>query len=121
MIRWICSVSLEDRRTLEELRTLLGVEPITTVIRSGMLKWYGHVMKKNDEDWVEKCMEIKVEGRKPVGTPRKTCLENVETYMSELATSLTVKMEIVYNEEEVQPYRESEYKRMIYKLHLIQC
>ena len=40
---------LKDRRTNEELRRLVGVEPFTTFIRSGRLRWYGHVMRKGDE------------------------------------------------------------------------
>ena len=60
MIRWMCGVSMKDRKTSEELRELVGVEPITTVIRSGRLRWYGHVMRKIDEDWVKKCMEMRV-------------------------------------------------------------
>ena len=36
MMRWMCGIPMKDRRTNEELRTLVGVEPITTVIRSGM-------------------------------------------------------------------------------------
>ena len=59
------------------MRRLVGVKHITTVIRSGRLRWYGHVMRKNDEDWVKKCMEFRVEGRKPVGRPRRTWLERV--------------------------------------------
>ena len=51
MIRWMCGISLKDRRTNEELRRLVGVEPITTFIRGGRLRWYGHLMKKCDEDW----------------------------------------------------------------------
>ena len=38
LIRWMCGISLKDRRTNEELRRLVGVEPITTFIRSGRLK-----------------------------------------------------------------------------------
>ena len=38
-------ISMKDRRPNEELRRLTGVEPITTVIRSGRLIWYGHVMR----------------------------------------------------------------------------
>ena len=71
-------------KTNEELRKLVRVEPITTVIRSGMLRWYGHVMREKDEDWVKKCMEIRVEGRRPVGRPIKTWLENVEVDMAKL-------------------------------------
>ena len=41
MIRWMCGVSMKERRTNEELRMLAGVEHITTVIRWGSLGWYG--------------------------------------------------------------------------------
>ena len=50
MIRWMCGISLKDKRTNEELRRLVGVEPIPTFIRSGRLRWYGHMMRKGDED-----------------------------------------------------------------------
>ena len=84
MIRWRCGISLRDRRTNEELRRLVGVEYITTFIRSGRLRWYGHVMRKRDEDWVKDCMEYRVEGRRPVGRPRKIWLESVEVDMVDL-------------------------------------
>ena len=45
MIRRVCGIPMKDRRTNEELRRLVGVDPITTVIRSGRLRWYGHVMR----------------------------------------------------------------------------
>ena len=32
IIIWMCGVSMNDRKTSEELRNLLGVEPITTII-----------------------------------------------------------------------------------------
>ena len=37
IIRWMCDVSMKDRRTSEELIMVFGVQPITTVIRSGRL------------------------------------------------------------------------------------
>ena len=66
MIRWMCGISLKDRKTNEELRRLVGVEPITTFIRSGRLRWYGHVIRKCDEDWM------------------KTWLQSVDADMAEL-------------------------------------
>jgi len=33
------------------------------------MQWYGHVLQKEDTDWVKKCMEYEVEGSKPRGTP----------------------------------------------------
>ena len=84
MIRWMCGISLKDRRTNEELRRLVRVDPITPFIRGGRLRWYGHVMGKGDEDWVKKCMEYIIEGRRQAGRPRKTRLESVEADMAEL-------------------------------------
>ena len=86
MIRWMCGIFMKDRRTNEELRRLVGVEPITTVIRSGRLRWYGHVTRKNGEDWVKKCMEFSVEGRRSVRRPRRTWLESVVADMAEPET-----------------------------------
>ena len=57
---------IERQKTNEELRRLVGVEPITTFIRGGRLRWYGHVMRNGDADLVKKCMEYRVEGRTPV-------------------------------------------------------
>ena len=34
--------------------------------------------------WVKKCMEFKVEGRRPVGSSRKKWLESVEADMAEV-------------------------------------
>ena len=84
MIGWMCGISLEDRRTNEELRRLVGVEPIATFIGSGGLRWYRHVVRKGGGDWVKKCVEYRVEDRRPVGRPRKTWLESIEADMAEL-------------------------------------
>ena len=66
------------------MRKLVEVHPITTVIRRGRLRRYGHVIRKSDEDWVKKCMEYRVEERRPVGRPRRTWFESVEAGMAEL-------------------------------------
>ena len=82
MIRWMCGVSMKDRKTSEEWRKQVGVEPITTVMKSGRLRWYGHVMRKTGEDWANKCMEFRAECRRPVGRPRRTWLESIEAGMA---------------------------------------
>jgi len=42
------------------------------------LQWYWHVLRKEDSDWVKKCMEYEVEGARPRGRPKKTWREIVE-------------------------------------------
>ena len=60
---------------------LVGVEPITTVIRSGRLRWYGYVVRKSNEDWVNKCMELELKAEDRLEDPRRTWLESVEAEM----------------------------------------
>jgi len=42
-----------------------------------MLHWYEHVLRKDDDDWVKKCMEYEVEGTRPRGRPKRTWREVV--------------------------------------------
>ena len=49
-------------------------------------------MRKGDVDWVKKCMEYRVEGRRPVGRPRKTWLESVEVDMANLRSTKKMSM-----------------------------
>ena len=51
---------------------------IISVLQQNRLRWYGHVLRKEVNDWVKKCMEYKVEGIRPGGRPKKTCREIVK-------------------------------------------
>ena len=62
MVRWMCGVKLKDRLPSKELRERLGVDDIALVLQQNKLRWYGHVLQKDDDDWVKKCMEYEVEG-----------------------------------------------------------
>jgi len=41
------------------------------VLQQNRLRWYGHVLRKDDDDWVKKCMEHEVEGSRPRGRQRR--------------------------------------------------
>jgi len=47
------------------------------VLQQNRLRWYGHVLRKEDDDWVKKCMEYEVEGSRPRGRPNRTWTEVV--------------------------------------------
>ena len=68
-----------------------------------------------DKDLVKKCMEYRVEGRRPIGGPRRTWLESVEGDMAELEIDKE-EMEKECYEEKVQHYRKTYYKSIIYIL-----
>ena len=48
------------------------------------LRWFGHVMRKEDNDWVKLCMSREVEGSRRRGRLKKTWKENVERDMKSL-------------------------------------
>ena len=57
MVRWMCGVKLKDRLPSKELRERLRIDDIALVLQQNRLRWYGHVLRKDDDDWVKKCME----------------------------------------------------------------
>ena len=76
----MCGVKLKDRLPSKELRERLGVDDMALVgplLQQNRLRWYGHVLRKDDDDWVKKCMEHQVEGPRPRGRPKKTWKEVV--------------------------------------------
>jgi len=77
MVRWMCGVRLKDRLPSKELRERLGIVDITLVLQQNRLRWYGHVLRKDDDDWLKKCMEYEVEGPRPRGRPKRTWREVV--------------------------------------------
>jgi len=62
MVRWMSGEKLQDRVSSKELRGRLELEDIISVLQRNRLRWYGHVLRKEDNHWVKKCMEYKVEG-----------------------------------------------------------
>ena len=77
MVRWMCGVKLKDRLPSKELRERLGVDDIALVLQQNRLRWYGHVLREDDDDWVNKCMEYEVEGSRPRRRPKRTWKEIV--------------------------------------------
>ena len=70
---------------------------------------------------MKKCMEYRIEGRRPVGRPRKTWLESVEVDMDELE----IDKEDIHDrrkwrrnmnamKRKSKPYRKTNYKPIIY-------
>jgi len=75
MVRWMCGMKLQDRVPSKGLREGLGLHDIISVLQQNRLQCYGHVLRKENNDWVKKCMEYEVEGAtaRPRGRPKKTC------------------------------------------------
>jgi len=92
MVRWMCDIKVKDRVPSKELRERLGLDDIISVLQRWYyrLRWYGHVLRKEDSDWVKKCMEYRyeVEGARRRGRPMKTWTETVQKDLSGQAHEL---------------------------------
>jgi len=78
MARWMCGVKLQDRVPSKGLSEILGLDDIILVLQQNRLRRYGHVLRKEDNDRVKKCMEYEVEGARPRGRLKKTWREIVQ-------------------------------------------
>ena len=56
---------------------LCDVSDIALILQQNRLRWCGHVLRKDDDDWVKKCTEYEVEGSRPRGRPKRTWKEVV--------------------------------------------
>ena len=50
MVRWMCGVSLKDRKHSVDLYSLLGVQSVADVVRRGRLRWFGHLDRRSVDD-----------------------------------------------------------------------
>jgi len=60
-------VKLNERKKSEELIELLGLEPVSLMLKKSRLRWIGHVERKDGNDWVKRCIMWEVEGIRQTG------------------------------------------------------
>ena len=83
VVRWMCGVSPRDGVLSAEPRERMGIESVSDDVKRNRLRWLGHVLRKDDDDWVKKIMSFEVEGKRGRGRPRMTWSQVVERDMRE--------------------------------------
>ena len=43
MVRWMCGVSLKDKKCSLDFRSLLNIHSVADVVRCCRLRWFGHL------------------------------------------------------------------------------
>ena len=72
MVRKMRGVSLNDRKHSDELLSRSDIECVKDKIQRARLRWFGHVERREENDWVKKCTRMNVTGLVGRGAPRKT-------------------------------------------------
>jgi len=53
-------------------REFLGLEPVSLMSKKSKLRSFEHVERKDDNDWVKRCITWEDEGIRQRGRPKKT-------------------------------------------------
>ena len=87
MLRWMCGVTRLDKIRNERIRGIMKVGEITKKVQERKLKWYGHVMRREEHHVGRRAMEMKVQGRRKKGRPKRRWLDKVKDDIKEKGLS----------------------------------
>ena len=79
MVRAMCGVKLMDKKKTKDLMNMLGLEEtVDQLAKANGVRWYGHVLRRDDDDILRKALEFEVNGPRKRGRPKKTWRKQVE-------------------------------------------
>ena len=68
-----------DRKTTEEQMDMLGLkETIDRLARANGVRWYGHVLRRDDDSILRVALNLEVSGKRKRGRPKKQVEEETE-------------------------------------------
>ena len=82
MLRRLKRVTLLDHIRSEDIRKELDVDPIMEKIRAVRLRWFGHIVRMSKNNLVKLAWKMEVDGKRPVGRPRKRWSDNIKEDLS---------------------------------------
>ena len=68
-----CGVQLKDRKKSTDLMLMLGLnETIDQLAMVNSVRWYGHVLRREDGHVLRRALQFEVEGQRKNGRPKRT-------------------------------------------------
>ena len=89
MLRFGMRVTRKDKIRNEYIRSTVKVERLGMKMREGRLRWYGHVMRRDQEYVGRKMMEMELPGKRKRGRPKRRFLDVVKEDMREVGVKET--------------------------------
>ena len=75
----MCGQKIVDRKTTEEQMDMLGLkETIDRLATANGVRWYGHVLRRDDDSVLRVALNLEVTGKRKRGRPKKTWKKQVE-------------------------------------------
>ena len=82
MLRWMSGVTKLDRIGNERIRGTTKVGEISKKVQESRLKWYGHVLRREEEYVGKRVMAMEVPGKRKRGRSKRRWLDSI-SYLSE--------------------------------------
>ena len=79
--RTIQGVTRWDGKRNEDLYKQSNMLHIVQVINKNKLRWFGHVMGREEESTLRVVMKLKMKGKRPRGRPRLRWLDNIDSHL----------------------------------------
>ena len=89
MLRFAMGVTKKDKIRNEHIRITVKVERLGIKMREGRLRWYGHVMWRDQEYVGRKMMEMELPGKRRRGRPKRKFLDVVKEDKEEVGAKET--------------------------------
>ena len=84
MLRMMLGVSLKDKLGNEEFRRRTTVTSVVTIVERSKLRWYGHLLRKNEEEVVRQAWEVPIKGKRSKGRQLKRWKDGLRERLEEL-------------------------------------
>ena len=85
MLRFAMEVTRKDKIRNEHIRSTVKVERLGMKMWEGRLRWYGHVMRRDQEYVGRKMMEMELPGKRRRGRPKRRFLDVVKENMKKIS------------------------------------
>ena len=89
MLRFAMGVTRKDKIRNEHIRSTVKAERLGMKMREGRLRWYGHVMRRDQEYVGRKIMEMELPGKRRRGRPKRRFLDVVKEDMADVGVKET--------------------------------
>ena len=84
----MCGATKLDNIRNERIRGTTKVGEITKKVQERRLKWYGHVMRREEHYIGRRALVMKVQGRRKRGRPNRRWLDNVKDGIKDMMISM---------------------------------
>ena len=81
MLRMICRATLKDMVESTVKASRVGVDDLEEHLRQKRLRWFGYIVRRDEEVEIKKVFELKIEGQRKRGRPVKQWIDVVEEDM----------------------------------------